>query len=252
MTTGMHLPAADVDTLRRPQVPLVLMYHRIGQVRYDPHHLAVTPRRFARQMAALARLGLRGVCMGELVEAMRRGTHRRLVGITFDDGYADLADHVPPVLHRHRFGATVFVVSGRLGGVNDWDVGTPWPLVDADGVRRLADAGLEIGSHGRTHARLAGADPALVWAETYDSRLELEALTGRPVAGFAYPYGAMDAAARSAVREAGYTYGCAVFAGRAAQSLFSLPRVYAGENDGAIRLAAKRLLYRWHVQKGSP
>ncbi|MGC1211281.1 MAG: polysaccharide deacetylase family protein [Micromonospora sp.] len=252
MTIRAHRPAAGTDPLPRPQVPLVLMYHRIGEVRHDPHHLAVTPRRFARQMATLARLGLRAVSMAELVAAIRGGTHRRLVGLTFDDGYADLVDHVPAVLHRHRFGATVFVVSGRLGGVNDWDVGTPWPLVDADGVRRLADAGLEIGSHGRTHRRLAGADPALVRAETYDSRLELEALVGRPVTGFAYPYGSMDPAARSAVGAAGYAYGCAVFAERTAQSLSSLPRVYVGEDDGAVRLAAKRLLYRWHVQKGSP
>lgn len=252
MTMHAHRPAAGVHPLPRPPVPLVLMYHRIGEARHDPHHLAVTPRRFARQMAALARLGLRGVAMGELVAAMRRGGHRRLVGLTFDDGYADLADHVPAILHRHGFGATVFVVSGRLGGVNDWDAGTPWPLVDADGVRRLADSGLEIGSHGRTHRRLAGADPALVRAETYDSRLDLEALLGRPVAGFAYPYGSMDAAARAAVREAGYAYGCAVFADRAAQSLSALPRVYVGERDGVVRLATKRLLYRWHVQKGSP
>ena len=252
MTIRAHRPAVGTDPLPRPPVPLVLMYHRIGEVRHDPHHLAVTPRRFAGQMAALARLGLRGVAMGELVAAMRRGAHRRLVGLTFDDGYADLADHVPAVLHWHGFGATVFVVSGRLGGVNDWDAGTPWPLVDADGVRRLAADGLEIGSHGRTHRRLTGADPALVRAETYDSRLDLEALLGRPVAGFAYPYGSMDAAARAAVREAGYAYGCAVFADRAAQSLTALPRVYVGEHDGVARLAAKRLLYRWHVQKGSP
>lgn len=235
---------------RRP--PFSLMYHRIGVVPHDPNVLAVSPRRFAEQMAWLKGRRLRGVAIGELVEAVRAGDHRGLVGLTFDDGYADLSEHVPPVLARYGFGATVFVVSGRLGGVNDWDQGTPWPLVDADGVRRLADAGLEIGSHGRNHVALAGAAPQVVREETDGSRRDLEALLGVPVQGFAYPYGSMDATARAAVREAGYAYGCAVFADRAAQSLSALPRVYVGEHDGVVRLAAKRLLYRWHVQKGSP
>lgn len=232
---------------RRP--PFSLMYHRVGTVSHDPNVLAVSPRRFAEQMAWLKRRRLRGVAIGELVEAVRAGDHRGLVGLTFDDGYADLIEHVPPVLARHGFGATVFVVSGRLGGVNDWDHGTPWPLVDADGVRRLADAGLEIGAHGRNHVALAGATPEVLREETSGCRRDLEALLDVPVRGFAYPYGSMDAAARAAVREAGYTYACAVFASPAEQSLMALPRVYAGERDTGPRLAAKRLLYRWHVAR---
>lgn len=232
---------------RRP--PFVLMYHRVGVVSRDPNVLAVSPGRFAQQMAWLARRRLRGVSIAELVEAVRAGDHQRLVGITFDDGYADLADHVPTVLHRYGFTATVFVVSGRLGGFNDWDPETPWPLVDADGVRRLADAGLEIGSHGRRHLALAGVDPIRLRDETDGSRRDLQALLGAPICGFAYPCGSMDAAARAAVREAGYTYGCAVFAARRAQSLMAIPRIYAGERDGWLRLAAKRLLYTWHVAR---
>jgi peptidoglycan/xylan/chitin deacetylase (PgdA/CDA1 family) len=232
---------------RRP--PFVLMYHRVAVVSHDPNVLVVSPERFAEQMAWLARRRLRGVSTGELIEAVRAGDHRQLVGITFDDGYADLADHVPAVLHRHGFTATVFVVSGRLGGVNDWDGSTPWPLVNADGVRRLVDAGLEIGSHGRHHVALAGMDPIALRDETDGSRRDLEALLGAPVRGFAYPYGSMDAAARAAVRESGYAYGCAVFAARRDQSVMALPRFYAGERDGRLRLAAKRLLYSRHVAK---
>jgi peptidoglycan/xylan/chitin deacetylase (PgdA/CDA1 family) len=247
------------SSLRRPiptsmdppvgRLPLVLMYHRVGLATADPNRLAVTPRRFARQMAWLKRWRLRGVAVGELVDAMRSGAHRHLVGISFDDGYADLAAHVPAVLNRYGFTATVFVVGGRLGGVNDWDRDTPWPLVDADGIRQLADSGLEIGSHGGQHMALAGADRAMLHAETYGSRRILEAVLGVPVRGFAYPYGSMDAAARAAVRDAGYAYGCAVFVSRSEQSLLALPRIYVGERDSAVRLAAKRLLYPWHVAK---
>jgi peptidoglycan/xylan/chitin deacetylase (PgdA/CDA1 family) len=233
---------------RRP--PLVLMYHRIADVDHDPHRLAVGPARFAQQMAWLKRWRLRGVSMGELINAVRSGRNHRLVGITFDDGYADLADHVPAVLNRYGFTATVFVVSGRLGGTNDWDEATPWPLLDADGVRRLAVAGLEIGSHGRRHVALVGASSVVLAEETDGSRRDLETILGSPVCGFAYPYGSMDGAARAAVEEAGYAYGCAVFA-RADHGLLAMPRIFVGEQDGPFRLAAKRLLFRRHVRSSS-
>jgi peptidoglycan/xylan/chitin deacetylase (PgdA/CDA1 family) len=244
MTAQRHQSAPVIGALRPRGTPLMLMYHRVGEVSHDPHSLAVSPWRFDQQMAWLKRRRLRGVAIGELVDAMRSGSEQGLVGITFDDGYADLSHHVPDVLGRYGFSATVFVVTGRLGGVNDWDQSTPWPLLDAGGVRRLTDAGLEIGSHGRTHVALAGAEPAVLREETHRSRRDLAALLGAPIRGFAYPYGSVDAPARAAVRDAGYTYACAR---RQDQSLLALPRIFIGQRDGGVRLAAKRLLYRWHV-----
>jgi peptidoglycan/xylan/chitin deacetylase (PgdA/CDA1 family) len=251
MTAYLHQPSsASTEVLPRRRIPLVLMYHRVGEAAHDPNSLAVTPRRFARQMAWLKERRLRGVAIGELVDAICPDSDRGLIGITFDDGYADLTDQVPTVLAQYGFTATVFVVTGRMGGVNDWDHGTPWPLLDIDGVRQLAQAGLEIGSHGRTHVALAGLDSARLHRETYGSRQDVAALVGGPVRGFAYPYGSMDLRARAAVWGAGYTYACAVFAPRLDQSLLAMPRIYVGERDGTIRLMAKRLLYRWHVSMG--
>jgi peptidoglycan/xylan/chitin deacetylase (PgdA/CDA1 family) len=198
-------------------------------------------------MAWLNRRGLRGVAIGQLVDAMRSGTDKGLVGITFDDGYADLVEQVPGVLQRYGFSATVFVVTHRLGSVNDWDLDTPWSLLDVDGVRNVADVGMEVASHGRTHISLSGTDPAVIRDETYGSRSDLDKLLGAPVRGFAYPYGSVDGPARAAVHGAGYSYACAVFAPRQDQSLLTLPRIFVGERDGHARLAAKRLLFRWHV-----
>ena len=230
-------------------IPLVLMYHAVGEVIEDPHLLTVTPHRFREQMACLRRLGLRGVGVAELVDALRGGEHRGLFGITFDDGYAGVLRHALPALQRYGFGATVFVVSDRLGGTNDWDQGPVWPLMDAAGVRELAGAGLEIGSHGATHVRLAGLPAGRLREEVASSRDRLEELLGAPPRGFAYPYGSMDAEARAAVADAGYGYACAVDAPRSAMGLLALPRIYVGQRDTALRLAAKRLLYRGHVAR---
>jgi peptidoglycan/xylan/chitin deacetylase (PgdA/CDA1 family) len=239
-----RLPTA---LLQLRHMPMILMYHGVADVAEDPNQLFVAPSRFAEQMAWLERRGLRGVGIGELVDAMRAGRQRGLVGITFDDGYVSVLESALPELRRHGFGASVFVISDRLGGTNDWDEGPVWPLLGADGVRELAAAGLEIGSHSATHIRLAGLGEDELAAEVAASRASLASLLGTEVRGFAYPYGSMDAAARRAVRNAGYEYACAVEAAVAEIGPMALPRIYIGQQDDAARMAFKRLLYLGYI-----
>ena len=228
-------------------VPLILMYHGVADVAEDPNYLCVTPGRFAEQMTWLERRGLRGVSIGTLVDEMRAGRRRGLVGITFDDGYVNVLEAALPELQRHGFTATMFIISARLGGSNDWDEGPSWPLMSGDQVGQLAAAGMEIGSHSTTHVRLAGLDVGQLEAQIRDSRASLAELTGAPIRGFAYPYGSMDAAARSAVRDAGYDYACAVQTPMSALGMMALPRVYIGQSDDARRMSAKRLLFKGYV-----
>ena len=229
-------------------VPMILMYHGVADVAEDPYLLCVSPSRFAEQMAWLKRRGLRGVGIGALVDAMRGGRARKLVGITFDDGYTSVLERALPELKRHGFGASVFIISGRLGGTNDWDTGPVFPLMSDAQVRELAaEPGIEIGSHSQTHVRLAGVTGEQLAAEVGGSKASLTTLLDAPVRGFAYPYGSMDAAARRAVQDAGYDYACAVEAPAAEIGLMALPRIYVGQRDGAGRMAAKRLLYRGYI-----
>ncbi|GHJ39989.1 polysaccharide deacetylase family protein [Streptomyces sp. TS71-3] len=221
------------------------MYHSVHALadrREDPYRITVTPARLDAQLGLLRRHGSRGVSVAELLAARAAGRDRNLVGLTFDDGYQDFVEQALPLLRKHACTATVFVLPGRLGGVNAWDEEGPRkPLLDADGIRRAADAGMEIASHGLTHTDLARADEALRHAELVHSRALLAELTGREVRGFCYPYGAVDPDTADAVRRAGYSYGCAIAPGPLA-GVFALPRVYVGRRDTALRLTAKRLL----------
>src|SRR5207244_4205263 len=45
----------------------------------------------------------------------------RCVALTFDDAYACVFEHAAPVLRGLGWPATVFVVTGRIGGWNEWD-----------------------------------------------------------------------------------------------------------------------------------
>jgi peptidoglycan/xylan/chitin deacetylase (PgdA/CDA1 family) len=249
MTTGTARAARWLEDgqLKLRDTPMIFMYHGVADVDEDPNQLCVSPARFAEQMAWLARRGLRGVGIAELVDAMRVGRQRGLVGLTFDDGYTNVLETALPVLRQHGFGATAYIISDRLGGTNEWDEGPVWQLMTGGQVRELAAAGIEIGSHAATHMRLAGAGPAQLTAEISESRTSLGALLGTEIRGFAFPYGSMDAASRQAVRDAGYEYACAVEASTAEIGLMALPRLYVGEQDDARRMTVKRLLYRGRI-----
>ncbi|MFJ8104467.1 polysaccharide deacetylase family protein [Streptomyces sp. NPDC096132] len=237
---------AAPDTTRRSSVPWVAMYHSVADCTDDPYRITVTPERLDRQLAWLTRRGLRGVSMAELLAAP---TPRGLVGLTFDDGYADFLTAALPVLRRHGCTATLFVLPGRLGGDNAWDpLGPRKPLLTADGIRQAAAEGVEIGSHGLTHVDLTRADDLALKAETADSRAALAELLGAPPAGFCYPYGTIDQRAVDAVRDTGYAYACAIDPGPLTGP-HAFPRAHVGQNDTSARLFLK---YRLHALRRRP
>ncbi|WP_317443441.1 polysaccharide deacetylase family protein [Streptomyces collinus] len=225
-------------------VPWIAMYHSVGDCSDDPYRVTVTPDRLERQLRWLRARGLRGVSVAELLAARARGEGRDLVGLTFDDGYADFLTGALPVLTRWECTATLFVLPGRFGGDNAWDpLGPRKPLLTADAVRDAARAGVEIGSHGLTHVDLTRADDTVLGAETAGSRTLLRELTGAPVGGFCYPYGTLDRRAVDAVRAAGYDYACAIDPGPLTGP-HALPRVHIGQSDAALRLFLKYRLHR--------
>lgn len=241
---------ADLNRLGLGQVPIILMYHGVQEVPEDPHRLCVTPARFAEHMTWLREHRLRGVGIGTLVDAMGAGRARGLVGITFDDGYVNVLENALPELQRHGFTATMFIISDLLGGTNKWDAGNAgpvWPLMSAGQVAEIAAAGMEIGAHGATHVRLAGIGADRLEIEVSGSRSTLSELLGHPVRGFAYPWGNMDAAARQAVRDAGYDYACSVESPLTNLGIMALPRITFTEHDGSGRMAAKRLFFRSYI-----
>jgi peptidoglycan/xylan/chitin deacetylase (PgdA/CDA1 family) len=239
-------PAPDSAPRRPGPAPWVAMYHSVGDCSHDPYRVTVSPGRLDRQLGWLRRRGLRGVGVRELLAARARGAGQDLVGLTFDDGYADFVAHALPLLRRHGCGATLFVLPGRLGGDNAWDpLGPRKPLLSAEGIRQAAAEGVEIGSHGLTHVDLTQVDDALLRAEVAESRALLSEMTGAHIDGFCYPYGRVDHRAVDAVRAAGYTYACATDRDDLTGPL-ALPRAHVGERDTAWRLHLKHRLHQLH------
>jgi peptidoglycan/xylan/chitin deacetylase (PgdA/CDA1 family) len=102
--------------------PIILLYHRIASITPDPWDLCVTPEHFAEQLSVLKN-EMHPQPLHQLIDPPRGQVSRRLVGVTFDDGYADNLSIAKPLLEQFGIPATVFVVSGHVGGQREfwWD-----------------------------------------------------------------------------------------------------------------------------------
>jgi peptidoglycan/xylan/chitin deacetylase (PgdA/CDA1 family) len=212
----LHLDVAALTTF-----PPVLCYHRIG----GPLELGVTRvgrSVFARQMTALARAGWRTVTLdrfaartievGAQHAAPLHNPPREFL-LTFDDGYASLAEHAYPVLADLGFTATTFLITDYVGNTNTWDVQYTWQRLKHlswPEIVHWRGRGFDFASHSATHQRLTWLDDAVIETELRGSR---EALTARlgPEAGraIAYPFGAVDTRVLRHARSAGYELGFA-------------------------------------------
>ncbi|NWG21099.1 MAG: polysaccharide deacetylase family protein [Chloroflexi bacterium] len=215
----------------------ILMYHYVREVDggTDPlgYGLSVTPANFAAQLDALARLGYAPVRMDQALACLQGvpGCPRRPVALTFDDGYADAASVVLPLLRERGFVATFYVVADFIGQPG---------YLTVDEVRMLAASGMEIGAHSVTHLDLTTLDEATARYEIAESRQRIAALTEQPVTSFCYPAGRFNAAVRALVQEAGFSTAVTTIQNADFADLLALPRLRI---DGATDLAG----FEWLV-----
>jgi peptidoglycan/xylan/chitin deacetylase (PgdA/CDA1 family) len=111
-------------------------------------------------------------------------------------------------------------------------------ILAADDVARLAGTpGMEIGSHGLTHADLAGLPPGELARELAGSRRTLEDVTGRTIRWLAYPFGSFDPAVCASARDAGYEEAFTVWTRR--DGPFARLRIPVHTRDRVLRFSLK-------------
>lgn len=164
------------------------------------------------------------------------------VAVTFDDGFANLAAGPLDGLIGRRLPATLFVVSDHVGGTNAWGgVAAPGiptlPLLDWGALGKLAEAGLTIGAHTKTHPRLPALPIGLVDEELVGCAERIERELGVRPTAFAYPYGAISDPVVAHARRV-YSIGVTTEhrAMRAADDPLRLPRLdgYYFRRPGAL------------------
>jgi peptidoglycan/xylan/chitin deacetylase (PgdA/CDA1 family) len=187
----------------------VLCYHAVSPT--WEHRLSIAPDLLLRQVRLLKRF--------------------RRLRASFDDAFRSAAT-VFPELQRMGVPVQVFVCTGYARD------GAPLQISElaGDDPQQLATMtwdelrGLEIGSHGVTHAHLTLLSDEELRRELLDSKQQIEDELGRACLDFAYPYGEHDDRVRAAVRAAGYE------------------RAYGLVDDGRDSFALRRVdLYRRHT-----
>jgi len=187
----------------------ILTYHRVG-----------SSQGFARQVAALQRRGYRAVTLGRVWRSWRgEGTLPwRPVVLTFDDGYLSQYRTAAQPLRDRSWPGVLNLQVDRLGVAGG--------LTRAQVRRMLAD-GWELGSHTLSHPDLTAVGPERLRRELVGSRDAIQREFGVTTDFFCFPYGRSDAAAKAAVRAAGYLGATTTHRGVASRGgdPFELPRI---------------------------
>lgn len=233
----------------------ILTYHSIdasGSV------VSVAPRRFSEQMRCLAESGWRGISLREAMahHSANDSWPSRVVVLTFDDGYRNFFESALPVLSQQGFAATVFLVSGHIGGRNDWE--TPpqrlgsHPILSWQQAAEMSDAGIEIGSHTKSHPDLRHLPVEKIEYEIRASKEEIENHIGGPVQSFAYPFGSFNNESLDIVSR-NFSAACTTSLRRAkADPFHALPRIdmyYIRSDRDLQQLVNGRLDYYLKIRR---
>jgi len=224
-------PGAPVT--RTTPVP-ILMYHVIAAAPEDAPfpELYVSPLRFAKQMAHLARHRYDVVTLQQVWDHWHGGARlpRKPVVLSFDDGFRNWYTQAYPILRKHGWVGTMNLALNHLNGVD----------IPARLVRKLIAAGWELDSHSLTHPDLTLLSSRDLHREAAGSRTRLRKLFGVPVNFFCYPAGRYNDVVITEVRKAGYLGATTTAEGLAVPpTRFALRRVRINGSDDAGSFARK-------------
>jgi peptidoglycan/xylan/chitin deacetylase (PgdA/CDA1 family) len=173
----------------------ILYYHSV--MLENGNDLRMPPEAFEAQMAYLQDKGFHSVSLEQLYQASYKGgaLPAKPFVITFDDGYVDNYTTAYPILKKHGFTATVFMVTSYINGAAFMS----WPQ-----LKELVANGWEIEGHTTNHPFLTKIDPSTVFSELRTSKEILEKELGQPVDFLAYPNGDLNAKVVQVVKDTGY------------------------------------------------
>jgi len=215
-------PAGANVVMSRKQVP-ILCYHQIRDWRATDSKQAkdyiVPVLVFEAQIKMLADSGYHTISADQLYAYLNNGTAlpTKPIMLTFDDTDLPQFTIAKPVMEKYGFKGMFFIMTVSLGRPN---------YMSREQVKQLSDAGHEIGSHTWDHKSLKKFTDA-DWATQIDKPTKtLEAVTGKSIKYFAYPFGLMNSAAIPGLKSHGFNAAFQLSAKRnEAEPLYSIRRM---------------------------
>jgi peptidoglycan/xylan/chitin deacetylase (PgdA/CDA1 family) len=205
----------------------VLTYHRVAPLSaVGITDLKVEPANFVAELSTLNHAGYHTIHQWQLFDALYKGDAlpAKPIIISVDDGYIDDVTRILLALARFHMVATFFVITGRM---------TEPGFLNADQIRQLDRAGMDVGDHTAHHVDLRLLTATQLHTETAGSRHELQRVLGHPVYFFAYPFGAFNDNVISAVKAAGFTMAYTTAGGttESTASPLTMPRIHVGRAE---------------------
>lgn len=218
----------------------ILMYHyvRVVDAGQDPlgYALSVTPSDLDAQMAYLEANGFHTIHPAQLVSAIKNKTAlpSKSIILTFDDSYRDFYTAALPILQRHHFVASNYVITDYVLNANP-------AYMTPDMVKEIDRDGMNVAAHTKGHPDLARLSVTDALEQIRGSKAALEALIGKPVLDFAYPYGSFNWTTVSLVARAGFTDASTTIYGtyHSLANILTLTRVRISGGDSVATFANK-------------
>ncbi|MBN2105086.1 polysaccharide deacetylase family protein [bacterium] len=231
-------------SMLRNEVP-VLVFHKVDPA-FEWGVTRVNPQHFRRILSVLKANHYQTVSLYDLFNQNQRLPEFPLV-ITFDDSYDSIYEYAYPILQEFGYTATVFVITGFAGSLNDWDVnlgGIKFRHLSWAKIKTLSESGFEIGSHTVHHPDLTRISRDTLIKELTQSKSHLEDQVGKPVHFISFPFGRYNDEVIHECRQAGYRHGCGFWIRKKNDLSFVFERKAYYLFDNAWSLKAK-LDHHW-------
>lgn len=178
---------------RKKQLPAsVFFYHRVADDNATPW--TISNANFQKHVLYLKN-NFDLVSLPELQSRLRKGEGDRIAAaITFDDGYASNFDHAIPWMLDNNIPFTYFVSTAysltQSPFPHDQKLGFNFQPNTPAQIRQLAESGVTLGGHTRSHADIGSlTNLEQIEEEIIGGIRELEDMSGTRVEYFAFPYG---------------------------------------------------------------
>lgn len=190
------------------------MYHSIGS---NKEFFTVSSTDFEKQMDYLKNEGYKVISVTDLVSKLKSSQKisPKTVVLTFDDGYRDNYTEAFPILKKHNFQATIFLVTGLIGGISINRNDTRFEMLSWSEIKEMSDSGLiNFFPHSENHKKMTFLTEGEAELEISKSKAILDNFFNKKLSIFAYPFGRHSHGVIEACKKSGIEAAFTVETGR--------------------------------------
>lgn len=234
-----------------PKEIRILFYHSIDD---SGSVISTSLASFKRQMAYLRDEGYHTISLSDFVNNTfhENTATKKLVVITFDDGFENNYLCAFPILKKYGFTATIFLPTDYINGSARWisrDLSliedrifhssiseaevqklnkmSDLPILTWEEINEMSDYGIDFGVHTGRHLWLRDVTLEKAGEDIYQSRAIIEERLNKRVISFSYPYGDFTPEMKQLVKELEFLLACSGDSGSNSSNkdLYDLKRI---------------------------